>query len=249
LKVKALVKDIIKSEIFRAKSISGGSLTDAEKKGLELAGVGRGIMITPEQLDRKISSIFGFSYRLNRSPTGSKVLLDVNQYRILFGGINYDAISKRFRDPSPVLTRIIERMGNEVSCIGVPQDFSISTKSDRALFTVAEAADEDDATVRAQVKRLHSLILGEDLADNDPELQASVDVFNDALSQGRAAIASGDADDQLRTDCRATKSYDAAQTPYPANGHVVVSNDPDYNIRAWMAVVSYLLNDARFFTE
>ncbi len=249
LRVKALVKDIVNSEVFRAGSADGASLTDVEKRGLELAGVGRGVMITPEQLDRKLASIFGFNYRLNRSPTGSKLLLDVKQYRILFGGINYDAISRRFRDPSPVLTRIVERMSNEMSCIGVPQDFAVTDPAQRKLFTLADASDDGDAAVRAQLKRLHALLLDEDVNDGDQELEASVALFDDVLARGRGLIASGDATAQLPTDCRATSSFDVARTPYPADGRAVVRDDPDYIIRAWMAVVSYLLQDPRFFTE
>jgi hypothetical protein len=249
LRVKPMIKDVIKSELFRAKSADTASLTDLEKKALELAGVGRGVMITPEQLNRKISSLVGFEWRVNRSPTGKELLLDLNQYRILFGGINYDSIAKRFRDPSPVLTRIVERMGNEVACIAVPQDFSLSDKAQRRLFQNVEITDDDPALVRAELKRLHKLILEEDVDDGDPELEASVALFNDALAQGRQLVANGDADDQLRSDCRATQSFEATPVTYPAAGHIRLVDDPDYIIRAWMVTVSYLLTDPRFFID
>jgi hypothetical protein len=246
LRVKPLVKDIVKHEIFRARGVDGSSLTPLESAALERAGIGRGVMITPEQLDRKLQSIFGFAYRANRSPTGTNLLSSVLQYRILFGGINYEAISKRFRDPSPVLTRIIERMANEMSCVAVAQDFSLTDPAQRRLFKNVEIDDDDPVLVRAELARLHRLLLEEDATDE--ELDASLAVFTDALAAGRALVAAG-GDDEVPNDCDATQSFEATPVPYPTAGHVVVQDDPDYIIRAWMVTLSYLLSDPRFFTE
>ncbi|HEY4221836.1 MAG TPA: hypothetical protein VGO62_10840, partial [Myxococcota bacterium] len=146
-------------------------------------------------------------------------------------------------------TRVVERMSNEMACIGVPQDFATSNKANRQLFTLADQTDASDATVRAQIKRLHGLLLGETVNDGDAELEATVALFNDTLTQGQSLIASGDATANLSTDCHAVHTYDAAQTPYPTAGKVAVTADPQYIIRAWTTVVSYLLSDPRFFTE
>ena len=246
LKVKPLIKDIVNSELFRARGVDSASLTDLERKGLERAGVGRGVMITPEQLDRKLVSLLGFSYRANRSPTGAKLLTDLNQYRILMGGINFESIAKRFRDPSPVLTRIVERMANEMACIAVPQDFAVTDPAQRRLFKTVEITDDDPAVIQQELIRLHKLILEEDVADGDAELEESLAVFTDALAFGRGLA---DAPVNLPVDCDALASFEATPVPYPTAGKVRVQADPDYIIRAWMVTVSYLLSDPRFFTE
>lgn len=249
LRVRPLIKDIIQHEVFRAQGIQGGggTLTELERGALERAGIGRGAMITPEQLDRKLQSIFGFAWRQNRSPTGTNLLDSINQYRILFGGLNYESIATRFRDPSPVLARIVERMGNEMACLSVAQDFAITDASERRLFKNVTITDDDPALVRTELARLHKLLLEEEAATE--ELDASVAVFTDALAAGRALIAAGDSDDQLTSDCDATQSFEATPVPYPTTGRVVVRDDPDYVVRAWMVTISYLLSDPRFFTE
>ena len=156
------------------------------------------------------------------------------------------AIAKRFRDPSPVLARIVERMANEMSCIAVAQDFSLTDPAQRRLFRSVEITDDDPAVIRAEIARLHRFLLEEEASDE--ELDASLAVFTDSLAAGRALVAAG-GDDEVPNDCDATASFDAAATPYPTAGHVVVQGDPDYIIRAWMVTVSYLLSDPRFFTE
>src|SRR6185437_13835604 len=100
-------------------------------------------------------------------------------------------ISTRFRDPSPVLARIVERMAAEMSCTAVPQEFATTDASQRRLFTLIEDTDTSDANVRAQIKRLHALLLGENVNDGDTELEATVQLFNDVQSQGAGLIAAG----------------------------------------------------------
>ena len=246
LRVKPLIKDIIDSEMFRARGVIGTTLTPVEQAALARAGVGRGVMITPEQLDRKLTSLLGFTYRRNRTATGTALLTDIGQYQILLGGINYDSIAKRFREPSPTFSRVIERMANEISCIAVPQDFAITDATQRRLFRNVEITTEDPALIQAELIRLHKLLLEEDVQPGDTELQESLAVFNDTLALGRGLIGTSA---NLTSDCDATASFEATPVPYPTDGRVRVQADPDYIIRAWMVTVSYLLSDPRWFFE
>jgi hypothetical protein len=213
LRLKPLVKDVVRSVLFRAGSVPG--LTDIQSKALSRAGIGRGALLTPEQLERKIASVFGLPYRSNRSPTGSLLLTALTQYRILMGGLDYDAISIRFRQPSPVNMRVIERMANEMSCLVVAQDFSTVDRTARKLFRLVEVTDDDPAVIAQELIRLHKLLLNEDVAIGDGELNESLSVFNDALALGRGLV---DASENLPSDCDAMGSFETPSVDYPSDG-------------------------------
>jgi hypothetical protein len=37
--------------------------------------------------------------------------------------------------------------------------------------------------------------------------------------------------------------------PYPTETRVIVDEDPQHTVRSWMAVIAYLVSDARFFLQ
>ena len=86
--------------------------------------------------------------------------------------------------------RIAMRMGNEVACVAVPQDFAIidpaqpaSCSATSTLTTTPEAGGE--AAIRTEIRRLHRLLLGEELADGDPELEATYQLWVTATRRWR----------------------------------------------------------------
>ncbi|MDD9936383.1 MAG: hypothetical protein OXT09_22415, partial [Myxococcales bacterium] len=97
-----------------------------------------------------------------------------------------------------------------------------------------------EAEIRTQIRRLHRLIVGEVAAD-DPELDAIYQLW----TQVRDAVAS---DRSWARNCDADASYTPEETPYPTATHNAIDAD-EPNVRAWMAVVAYLLSDGRFFLQ
>ena len=173
-------------------------------------------------------------------------------YRLMFGGTDWDATPDRYREPNAMATRIAMRMGNEMACIAVPQDLAIKDPAGRKMFrnvtvaTTPEAGGE--ATIRTEIKRLHRVFLNEDLADDSAELQATYKLWDDshkalvALGKTATAIA-------LPTKCRAIAAFAPGGAMYPDATHDALKDDPNATVRAWMAVVAYMLSDGRFFLQ
>ena len=254
LRLKPLVKAIVTGPFFRA---VGTSETDeVARRALALAGVGPGTLLTPEQLARKIESATGITYRSGRDPAGRDLFRSFRDYRLMFGGTDWDATPERYREPNAMSVRIALRMGNEVSCAAVAQDLSIKDPATRKLFrnvtltTTPEAGGE--AAIRTEIRRLHRWLLNEELADGDPELDATYQLWVAAKASATGTSTGtggrgGGGNNSFR--CGATTSFTTEKTPYPDDTHDAISSDPNGTVRAWMAVTSYLLADGRFFLQ
>jgi len=166
-----------------------------------------------------------------------------------------------------VRAAVARRLGNELSCIAVPQDFSIVDPAQRRLFGDVEITDVPldaggavvaaaDAKVRTQIRTLHQKLWNEAVVD-EAEVEASHALFIAALQAYRAP-ATGNTPANLGNTCQAVSEFvRGTRTAYPAAGTVVidgvehrrVSADPDFTVRAWSAVLSSVLADSRFLFE
>jgi hypothetical protein len=269
---KPLVKAILLSQSFRA--FATASDVDAgTARSLELLNVGAGALLTtPEVLDRKIISLTGLPWTHLRNPNARGDLVDDAFYAIFAGGIDSNTVTLRSRDPVAVRAAVARRLGNELSCVAVPQDFSIVDPQQRKLFSLVEAEDVPldadgnvvaaaDAKVLAQIRLLHQRLWNEEVID-EAEVAASHELFLAALQAMRAPSSGEATPAAIGGTCQAVSQFvrvpAGTQRPaYPATGTVVlddvehrrVSRDPDFTIRAWMAVTSSLLADGRFLFE
>jgi hypothetical protein len=235
---KLLVLEIVLTPYFRAKNAS--AMTAEEE--LELSTFGTARLLTPEHLTRKIEATTGVRWR--ERPDRRDFLLD--QYRIFYGGIDSDLVTKRVTDPNGVMASLAQRMAYEVACSAVPYDFSKSP-NERLLFPTVDAntgLSETSEQVRETVRHLHSRLLGENVSEE--ELNATLGVLMEAKSLGSQGLADGSVSEELADQCRLNRDR-ITGTQLPDNRRI--NRDPDYNIRAWMAAVSYLLADYRFLYE
>jgi hypothetical protein len=246
LRLKPLVKAIVKGAFFRA-TAAPADLDEITGQALAIAGVGQGALLTPEMMARKIESVTGLTYRSGLQPDGRDMFRSFREFRLMFGGTDWNATPQRYRDANAMSVRIAMRAGNQVACLAVPQDFAIIDPAARRLFRNVDLDTTPDgggeAPIRQEIRRLHRLLLGEDLEDGHPELEATYQVF----VQSRAALQS--AGGRTRMSCDATTSFTAEQTPYPTATHRVVDSDPNNTLRPWIAVVAYLMSDGRFFLQ
>src|SRR5690606_3055728 len=97
MNLKTIVKEIVKTPYFRA--ADADELT--EDRELELAEVGTGRLLIPEQLNRKIEAITGQPWRPDLDSTDYLTALD--QYRLLYGGIDSDTVVKRITEPNGIM--------------------------------------------------------------------------------------------------------------------------------------------------
>jgi hypothetical protein len=231
--LKALAKDILLGPIFRGAETSFAP-DSVEAEALALAGVGRGVLITPEQLGRKIAALTDERVRQPANTGTADFLRDFEQFRLLLGGVNWESLTVRFRDPNPVMLRVIERMSNQIACRVVPKDFAKSSSANRRLLSAdLSRADLDESRVRQEIAALRLRLLSEELSPTHQEISALYDLFLAA----RAAADAGPND--LPAACRVAADAD----------HSALTADADGTIRGYMAVTAALLSDPLFIVE
>lgn len=243
--LKYAIERVVLSRYFRAQGAG-----DPVEGALVQAGTAR--LLSPEALHRRIESTLGmpWSQRHNTTP----FLLD--RYRLLYGGIDSFSVVDRLTHPNGVTQAIAESMATWMSCRAVPRDFLLDA-SQRRLFPHVEpsfrprtddgfAVPEAEDAIRRNLQHLHLLLLHEPLALDDPELQHTYDLWVDVWQQGQDALSQGDVGSSLDWNCQArTDPWTGEDLPTSRQ----VRSDPHHTIRAWMAVLSYLLQDWRFLHE
>ena len=231
---------------FRASNIS----EENEERISEVQDLGQGRMLTPELLDQKIFAVSGRYWVSNNN---TRFLLSDNEYRILYGGIDADDVIKRITDPNGIMAGIQFRMANEIACSTTALDFT-SPSEKRRYFPHVEpefvpqdangfAIAESEAAIKKNIQHLHWHILGERLDADDAEITRSYDLFVATWQEGLAKMGN-DVQANLG-DCRADTGIDGEELPEDQR----VTQDELYTVRAWMAVVTYLLSDYRFLYE
>ncbi len=199
-----------------------------EERLAELDDVGLVRMLSPEQIERKIVAIFGKSWgRLDDS------------YAILYCGIDSKEVTERLTDPSGAIGALQRILANDVACKNVAGDFALPA-AERRLFPNIETdvvpAEGDSAAeqkIRAAIVHLHQHILGRDDKPDDPEVSQTFALFVGIVKEA--------AKQQL--DPRESYFCKSGSEPDPRNP------DPHYTMRAWRAVVTYLLRQQEFLYE
>lgn len=244
--LKTLVKGILLSPYFRAE--------EAAVEQVELAELGTARFLTPELLHRKIEATTGYPWvrRYDQRP----YLLRSDEFLIFYGGIDSDAVTQRITEPNGLMSAIGQRMANEMSCTAGPRDFTLDA-ADRKLFPLVEMTYEpEDANgfevtgavqaIKANIQHLHERLLGEKLTVDDPEVERTYNLFLETWREGKQLVAEDQVDDYLPYQCRAERDF---WTDEELPEERRVNRDANYTVRAWMAVLSYLLSDYRFLHE
>lgn len=238
---KFLIREIVLTPYFRAAGALRPMLPDEEQ---EMSSFGTARLLTPEQLNRKIRAVSGARW----GDDGDDYLLE--EYRLFYGGIDSDLVTQRIEEPNGVMAAIAQRMAHEVACRAVSADFARDSGA-RVLFPGIDAGTQPSAPnelrgeVLSAAQYLHAQLLGEELAADDPEILATATLFNKVWAIGQEGLQANRFPKELPEPCRANRD--------PLTGKDLgerrVVEDPYYTLRAWMAVVSYLLSDYRFLHE
>lgn len=239
--LKKAVRQIVLSPYFRASAIAKGAPAEDAAK---LSNIGTARLSTPELLSRKILAVTGvpWSREWDMHPW-----LD-EDYRILYGGIDSDIVVTRLTEPNGIMAAVQERMANEVACAATAWDF-LQPQANRYLFRHVELTDTTATNadaIRKNVQYLHAQLLGEDLALNSPEIDRTYQLFSDTLAEGTQKMQSGELDSYLMWSCQGRRNPITGEDLPDASK---LDHDDNYVIRAWMAVITYLLSDYRFLYE
>jgi len=222
--LKDAFKDWIVSGFYRADGVAT-ALNDPGRRA-ELDDVGLVRMLAPEQVERKVNAVFGQRWGKLQ-----------DQLAVLYGGIDSKEVTERATDPSGAMGAIQRILSNDVACKHVLRDFALEA-SERRLFpgiepsVVPGSSPEADAAIRRAIVHLHELVLG---LREDPDSEDVARTFE--LFAGVVA----DAGLQKGLDGREAYSCRASVPDAP--------DDPHYTVRAWRAVVTYLLRRPEFLYE
>lgn len=245
--LKSVFKELIKSPYFRAKQHTSDDPTTLASVG----ELGQGRLLTPELLDAKITAVTGMRWA---DRDGDPFLLQENEYMILYGGIDSDDVIVRIDEPNGIMSGIQYRLANEMACNTVARDFTQPTEK-RRYFPFVELSfvprddngfvvEEADAAIKKNIQYLHWHILGEELEPNDPQLEATYNLFVQTWEEGSNKLGSEALGNGLGA-CDAETDFLGVELPEEQR----VTEDPNYAVRSWMAVVSYLLSDYKFLYE
>ncbi|MBL8825405.1 MAG: hypothetical protein JNM18_00370 [Planctomycetaceae bacterium] len=222
--LKSVFKDWVQSDFYRADGLQ--SVVNEPCRQAEFDDVGIVRMLAPEQIERKTQAIFGERWgRLT------------DQLAMLYGGIDSKEVTERATDPSGAMGAIQRIMSNDVACKQVGRDFG-RPLSERRLFPTIEhtvvpgESSAGDEQIRRAIVYLHERILGRNDAVDSDEVQRTFALFAGVVQE---ASQTKGLEKQERYSCRQTD-------PRPPE-------DIHYTIRAWRAVVTYLLRRHEFLYE
>lgn len=246
--LKTVVPIIVKSPFYRADT-ANEPLTEEEIASLTNLGTSR--LLTPEELNQKLIAVMGQPWQYRKQDRNQ--LLSTSEYRFFYGGIDSDNITTRITEPNGMMANIQLRMANEMACFTVASDFAKPVEA-RKLFPHVEMnfTPEDDngfpipqaeETIRRNIRYLHHRILGEVLTPGHSQEEETFQLFLAAWRDGYQEIANDQISRDLPGGCRATFDFD---TEEDLPGELRIERDSKFTVRAWMAVVTYLLADWRF---
>ncbi len=222
--LKGVFQDWIQSDFYRADGLASADARPARRADLDDVGLMR--MLAPEQVERKVAAVFGQPWgKLN------------DQLAMLYGGIDSKEVTERAADPSGAMGAIQRILANDVACKETALDFSRAA-SERRLFPNVEpdmvpgASPDTDAHIRRNIAYLHQRLLGRNDAIDSAEVERTWELFKGIVA-----------------DAAEHKGIDPRET-YECRRYLPVEfADPKYTVRAWRAVVTYLLRRPEFLYE
>jgi len=242
--IRVIVKELVKTSYFRA---VGTAEALEEQRYLELADIGTARILSPEGLNRRLVATLGVPWVKN----GVEVLNSGTYYKFFYGGIDSVSVTDRLTEMNGVMANVVDRMSNEMSCTMTAADFT-RPAGERVLFPEVELTDlpgaaSEDA-IRANLVYMYDHLLGEALEADDPEIDRAYGILESVWDDGQSGLMleEGGYPTALPGPCRATVD--------PATGEAIpteqqITDDPDYIVRAWMAVTTYMLGDYRYLYE
>lgn len=222
--LKEAFQQWVASPFYRADSLATPNSTP--QRQAELADIGVARLLGPEQVERKITAVFGKPWGRFKSENA-----------LLYGGIDAKEVTERATDPSGAMGAMQRMMADDVACKNVAYDFSLNP-AQRRLFPAIEpdvlpGSEDTDARIREAIVHLHERVLGRSESPESPEVQRTFALFAGII-----------ADAQERG-----KSVEKLESYFCRAAGNERTSDPHYTVRAWRGVVTYLLRQREFLYE
>jgi hypothetical protein len=145
----------------------------------------------PGQLAALVADLTGFRWRTDLTAYGAGVidLMDDSLigYHVLAGGIDAIFVNQPSYTYSATSSLSLRTLARQAANTVVEADFA-KPAEERRLFTLVSDKDTGQAKLRPQIALLHRRFFGHALADDDPAVTETLELF-----QGALALAPGDA--------------------------------------------------------
>lgn len=151
-KLKSLLADMVLSRWYRVAEIEEPL---NETQVAALATVGRGRLLTPEELDRKNKAVFGRTWGESYHQNGHSYRPVTNfsrpwsGYATFYGGIDGATVTERNRDLTPLMSNVAEKMAVDLACQVVLSDFN-KPRGERRVFKLLEKDTDPMALALAE---------------------------------------------------------------------------------------------------
>ena len=135
--LKDLLVELALSRWFRADA--AGELDPLRRVALRGAGAKR--LLTPEELSRKTAALTGFEWGRWHHPARKPhrqrgaALTDEEGYRLLYGGIDSDGVTRRARQMTSLMAGVAQAHAARASCPVVLREFYLLAHAERRLFS------------------------------------------------------------------------------------------------------------------
>jgi hypothetical protein len=225
--LKVVFKALIQSSFYHVDGLAT-AVKDPRRRA-ELNDIGLVRLLTPEQLERKLTAVFGQEW--------GRLTHRESKFKILYGGIDSKSVTERLADPSGAMGAIQRIMSNDVACKNVALDFS-REPSQRRLFPNIELSvvpgdgEGAESQIRQAIVYLHGHLLGREHATDHPEVDRTYKLFAGIIDDAKAI-----------KGLEKVGSYSCDRV----DGKRL--DDPHYTLRAWRGVVTYLLRQHDFLYE
>lgn len=220
--LKSAFQDWVVSDFYRVDGLEAAASNPARRAEMDDLGLSR--MLAPEQVERKVNAVFGQSWGKMVAST-----------KMLYGGIDSKEVTERATDPSGAMGAVQRVMANDIGRNFVPRDFKLPA-AERVIFpgiepgVVPGASSEGDAAIRQAMVRLHQRVLGRHDAADSAEIDRTWGLFAGIIEEAQQ------------------RKKDGIKETGPKS-NFSSATDPNYTIRGWSAVVTYLLRRPEFLYE
>jgi hypothetical protein len=170
LTLRSLVRSVVDDPNYRT-----GSTTEDGPVTLK--------MVTPDLLGSVVKDLTGFDWRY----AGFDMLKsDMVGLRTLAGGADGYTVTADATSPNATLVLVQQRLAEAASDYSVEKERAEAPAS-RRLFTeigFTETPDSDEKTMRKQIRLLHERVLGNVVADDGPEVEANLELWQHLYAVG-----------------------------------------------------------------
>lgn len=250
-RLKTVILGILLGPYYRAVDVPPGTVAGDKTAEILVDQLGTSHLLTPEQLSRRLESITGHRW-LDEDGEEERLLAEFLPY---YGGVDRKYITRRVEVPNGTMMNVAERMSHEMACQMI-MDFTLAAE-ERAIFPYVEMGyaptdsfgfliPEAIGLIKQNISHLHQHLLGENLTGKDLELQRTYELFEAVQSAGRDEVYEGYTDAYVPESCQHFVDPFTGEELPPSH---TVFMDETYTVRAWMAVLSYLMTDYFFLFE